>query len=207
MSNYTTQTAALKATSIDTRKIDAKQIDTKKLFIDGISIDEKLKQAAIASRGNLLLIQFHDGVVPIGVICVKDGLFRENDEWIFCYCEIIHDNLGDGEKKYLKFTHENGDSVFNVGTTVNKCIAKTSSNKIIEIQLKEIINVEGLAFELGEVDDNLEEIYGGVFYNGYVHILYQDNALTPLLEQHTSASTYSLRGENTSRGISNISTK
>lgn len=35
MSNYTTQTASLKATTIDTRKIDTKQIDTKKLFIDG----------------------------------------------------------------------------------------------------------------------------------------------------------------------------
>ena len=39
MSNYTTQTAALKAVTIDTAKIDAKQIDTKKLFIDGELFD------------------------------------------------------------------------------------------------------------------------------------------------------------------------
>lgn len=35
MKNYTTKTASLKATIIDTRIIDAKQIDTEKLFIDG----------------------------------------------------------------------------------------------------------------------------------------------------------------------------
>ena len=35
MSNYTTQTAALKATSIDTRLLNAKHIETKKLFING----------------------------------------------------------------------------------------------------------------------------------------------------------------------------
>lgn len=39
MSNYTTQTATLKATTIDTRKIDTKQIDTKKLFINGELFD------------------------------------------------------------------------------------------------------------------------------------------------------------------------
>ena len=40
MSNYTTQTAALKAVTIDTTTIDAKRIDTKKLFVNGVSIDE-----------------------------------------------------------------------------------------------------------------------------------------------------------------------
>lgn len=39
MSNYTTQTAALKAVTIDTAKIDAKRIDTKKLFINGELFD------------------------------------------------------------------------------------------------------------------------------------------------------------------------
>lgn len=40
MSNYTTQTAALKAVTIETAKIDAKRIDTQKLFVNGVSIDE-----------------------------------------------------------------------------------------------------------------------------------------------------------------------
>lgn len=39
MKNYTTQTASLKVTTIDTRKIDAKQIDTEKLFINGTQFD------------------------------------------------------------------------------------------------------------------------------------------------------------------------
>lgn len=39
MKNYTTQTAALKATTIDTRLLDAKQINTEKLFINGELFD------------------------------------------------------------------------------------------------------------------------------------------------------------------------
>ena len=39
MKNYTTQTAALKATTVDARLLDAKQIDTKKLFINGTQFD------------------------------------------------------------------------------------------------------------------------------------------------------------------------
>ena len=35
MKNYTTKTAALKATTIDTRLLDAKRIDTEKIFING----------------------------------------------------------------------------------------------------------------------------------------------------------------------------
>ena len=39
MKNYTTKTAALKASTIDTRLLDAKRIDTKKLFINGTQFD------------------------------------------------------------------------------------------------------------------------------------------------------------------------
>lgn len=203
MSNYTTQTASLKATTIDTRKIDTKQIDTKTLNINGISIDEKLKQAAIASRGDFMMIQFQDGVAALCVITVKDGQFLlgDNDERIICGCDIINNDFGDGEKKYLLITYENGDSVFNIGTTVNKVLVINASS-VSEIKLKEKLIQSSAAgfifFELGEVGDNLEEIYGGTFYNGYVYILYQDNALITALEPQNTSSTYSLRGENTS---------
>ena len=40
MKNYTTQTASLKATTIDTRLLDAKRIDTEKLFINGVPFAE-----------------------------------------------------------------------------------------------------------------------------------------------------------------------
>lgn len=39
MSNYTTKTASLRATTIDTRKIDTKQIDTKVLKLNGEEFD------------------------------------------------------------------------------------------------------------------------------------------------------------------------
>ena len=39
MSNYTTQTTALKATTIDTRLLDAKRIDTEKLFVNGQAVE------------------------------------------------------------------------------------------------------------------------------------------------------------------------
>lgn len=39
MKNYTTQTAALKATTVDTRLLDAHKIDAEKLFINGTQFD------------------------------------------------------------------------------------------------------------------------------------------------------------------------
>ena len=46
MKNYTTQTASLKATTIDTRLLDAKQIDTKKLFINGeLFVPSQIKES------------------------------------------------------------------------------------------------------------------------------------------------------------------
>lgn len=199
MSDYTTKTASLKATAIDTRKIDAKQIDTEKLFINGISIDEKLKQAAIASRGNALVLMLSNEIVNGCEIYVKDG--QVLDEPINCSHVIVEQDLGRGSKKYLGFfDYNNGDSVFNLGTTVNKCIAVTTQGLLEEIKLKELTVAEEWikVFELGEIDDNLEEIYGGAFYTGQVLILYQDNAYTSDFEQQNTASTYSLRGENTS---------
>lgn len=44
MSYYTTKTASLRATAIDTRKIDAKQIDTEKIYINGELFDPSDKQ-------------------------------------------------------------------------------------------------------------------------------------------------------------------
>ena len=195
MSDYTTKTASLKASTVDTRKIDAKQIDTKTLNINGISIDEKMKQAAIASRGNLLIFGLTDGIVDECNIFVKDG--QVLDEPIEHVGQIFDDDLGIGSKKYLVFIDNNGVIVFNIATTVNKCVA-ISEQGIEEIKLKELAWTDlSSVFELGEIDDNLEEIYGGAFYNGAVFICYQDNAMYSMMEQDT-ASTYSLRGENAS---------
>ena len=55
MSDYTTKTSSLKATTIDTRKIDAKQIDTETLNINGISIDDVNQKYNINLLDNKLI--------------------------------------------------------------------------------------------------------------------------------------------------------
>lgn len=66
-----------------------------------------------------------------------------------------------------------------------------------QIKLKELC-LEGFSlFELGEADDNLEEIYNGTFNNGTIYILYQNNSFISYIpEFDTSSSTYSLRKTN-----------
>ena len=57
MSNYTTQTAALKATTVDTRLLDAKQIDTKKLFINGELFDpSQIKESPNEALFQLIIL-------------------------------------------------------------------------------------------------------------------------------------------------------
>ena len=61
MSDYTTQTASLKATTIDTRKIDAKQIDTNKLFINGTQFDpSQLKESPNDAMFQLIILPLTD---------------------------------------------------------------------------------------------------------------------------------------------------
>ena len=56
MKNYTTQTAALKATTVDTRLLEAKQIDTEKLFINGESLEDVILQTAPKGINNAVKI-------------------------------------------------------------------------------------------------------------------------------------------------------
>lgn len=57
MSNYTTQTASLKATTIDSRKINAKHIDTKKLFINGELFDpSQIKESPNEALFQLIIL-------------------------------------------------------------------------------------------------------------------------------------------------------
>jgi hypothetical protein len=61
MSNYTTKTAALKATKIDSRLLDAKQIDTKKLFINGELFDpSKIKESPNEAMFQLMIAPLPD---------------------------------------------------------------------------------------------------------------------------------------------------
>ena len=72
MKNYTTQTAALKATTVDTRLLDAKQIDTEKLFINDKDITEivenlnkKIKLSYKLTGNHSLLVMYYNGVPTI----------------------------------------------------------------------------------------------------------------------------------------------
>ena len=57
MKNYTTQTASLKATNIDTRALNAKRIDTKKLFINGTQFDpSQIKESPNEAIFQLIVI-------------------------------------------------------------------------------------------------------------------------------------------------------
>lgn len=83
MKNYTTQTAALKATTIDARKINAKQIDTEKLYINGVSFDELQSGGGSGSvqnfRDYIYMIDFEDGEIFNAIRVPADKV----DEFIY----------------------------------------------------------------------------------------------------------------------------
>lgn len=56
MKNYTTQTAAYKATTIDTRLLDAYKINTEKLFVKGTSIADVIENSSNKGINNAVRI-------------------------------------------------------------------------------------------------------------------------------------------------------
>ena len=80
MSNYTTQTAALKATTIDARALNAKQIDTKKLFINGELFDpSQIKESPNQAFFNLTVLPSPD-IYAFECTSHKQLIFEEGDE-------------------------------------------------------------------------------------------------------------------------------
>ena len=73
MSNYTTQTAALKATTVDTRLLDAKKIDTERLFIKGTEFDPSFSVGVKVWNG-----EWKDGEINNGAWSPQ-GAFIENE--------------------------------------------------------------------------------------------------------------------------------
>ena len=62
MKNYTTQTAALKATMINSRKIDTKQIDAQKIYINGEQVEANPERVKSIGYGGFI---GHCGFEPI----------------------------------------------------------------------------------------------------------------------------------------------
>ena len=154
MSNYTTQTAALKATTIDTRLLDAKQIDTKKLFINGELFDPSDKQIKIVQstigqaktangsidvpiEGNIITQTSVEGEFFVGVKSKDNSLYRI---------------LG----VYLKHQSQNGMFEINVDVAP--------------------INYYGYTFKLWESGDTMSELYGGLSDNTQITIYYSYNS-------------------------------
>lgn len=213
MSNYTTQTASLKSTTIDTRKIDAKQIDTKKLFINGELFDpskespndamfrliispvedrdyvgvwmmESLKEEQYDFSTTLQNGSQTNGVIPNGVYV---GI-QIDDSFAKC---IGGNSLNDTDSTWLynillaKF----GIQFFtNTGSVrIEQCI--------LENFLTSINNSLCWVIKICEEDDNLSELYGGVTdENPNFAFLISIPYYIP--ENDTSSSTYSLRKTN-----------
>lgn len=73
MSDYTTKTAALKATKIDSSIANTKKIDTERLFIKGTEFDPSSSVGVKVWNG-----EWKDGEINNGAWCPK-GAFIENE--------------------------------------------------------------------------------------------------------------------------------
>lgn len=213
MSNYTTQTASIKATTIDTRKIDTKQIDTEKLFINGELFDpSQIKESpndtffwwAVDVNGTWFLqslVSDSDGNFLVGkngelTIGSQTGGILENG--IYAIIEIDDD--------FLKSIGVNGSSEA-YDMVGSSCILgakflvikETSSipfeNCILENFLSMIDEQPTWVIKICEEDDNFFELYGGITEeNPYFMFVISIPYYIP--ENDTSSSTYSLRKTN-----------
>lgn len=193
MSNYTTQTASIKATTIDTRKIDTKQIDTKKLFINGTQFDpSQIKESPnqicmvmgllVDSNGNhqfAFMTENNEAIVT--------GSFQNNKvqvNWIellsYFYPDrnIYYESLPllnlIGANFFIFYIDEEGYG------TPEKCI--------LDVQLEWIDKAMMLSIKLGEEDDNLSELYGGGMDGQFMFYM-----LIPYATPPSQTSTFSLR--------------
>lgn len=71
MKNYTTQTAALKATTIDTRFLDVSRVDAKKLFVNGESLEDVILQTSPKGVNNAVKISTTIGSIKNDSIVIS----------------------------------------------------------------------------------------------------------------------------------------
>ena len=140
MKNYTTQTASLKATTIDTRLLDAHKIDTKKLFING----ELFDPSKIEGKYYSIVWKMTIG----NAITSKSNGYNVID-------------LNQDGKLFVELSNENntGDEVFH-----NWFISRIFINgyEILPNLLNESQNGYGKYYRLWEDGDDWNEIYGGI---------------------------------------------
>lgn len=112
MSNYTTQTASLKATTIDTRVLNSNKIDTKKLFINSELFDPSDKEIKFIQS---TIGQAKTANAPIDVPIEGDVITQTSVEGEFFVGVTSKNNslyriLG----IYLKHPSQNGEFEINV---------------------------------------------------------------------------------------------
>ena len=147
MKNYTTQTASLKATTIDTRALNAKRIDTKKLFIEGSTLEEVILQTSPKSINNAVKIS-----TTIGSIMNNQVLFGELGLKIW--------NNSSGEN-YILDIYCDSTKYTPVQVMIN--------GRVIHLNLTPY--VEGWDGEIWKANDNLFEIYGGISDSTMIEVL------------------------------------
>ena len=208
MKNYTTQTAALKATKVDTRLLEAKQIDTEKLFINGELFDPSQIKESPNHVYFALNIVPNEGENGSFYFESLDDQFSMNNPLIKISENPYLDNLGldDGIYAVIFMTDEFSNFLSKNTDTINYLFS-ISDAKFSFVNI-DLYNIEQCIFEnylfpdkyiwaikICEEDDNLSELYGGITeempgFTFLVSIPYY------IPENNTSSSTYSLRKTN-----------
>ena len=181
MSNYTTQTAALKAVTIDTTTIDAKRIDTEKLFVNGELFDpSQIKESPNQVVFGLYLFPNYNTVDF--ELQSLDGNFTMSESLIKM-SDISYFSLPDGMYAYIPITSEicnyisknfdNGEMEHIFGITHSLTGAKfgllgldTYSIEPCILENYVLLDSGGLGnaiwfIKICEESDNLSELYGG----------------------------------------------
>ena len=150
MKNYTTQTAALKATTVDTRLLDAKQIDTEKLFINGELFDPSDKQIKFIKS-------------TIGEAKTANGSIDVPTE-----SDIITQTSVDGE--FFVGVKSEANYYYHI---LGIYLRKNSTEGYFEINVDvNPKNYYGYTFKLWESGDVMSELYGGISDDTQIIVCY-----------------------------------
>lgn len=217
MSNYTTQTASLKATTIDSRKINAKQIDTKKLFINGELFDPS-QESPNEAMFQLTIVPYLDAEEK-GVYTFLSSKLNQDGE---CMVQMeaylqkgsqTEGSLPNGvyaviqiDDNFAKCFCENGLNASDVELIFTTPSAKfmfanlQNSIKIEQCILENFLTLDDFgetiwAIKICEEDDNLSELYGGITED-LPYFVFAIKIPYYIPENDTSSSTYSLRKTN-----------
>lgn len=224
MSNYTTQTAALKAVTIDTAKLDAKQIDTKKLFINGELFDPSKESPNEAKftfsispfAGGWQIESYKANWVDYGPdeqwwesIVYNGGylMYGSQTEGVLPNGVYVMVEIDDNFAKCIggnSLNDTDGAWLYNIPLAKFELANLTSTLPRYEQCILEnfitTINYEGTeniywVIKFYEEDDNLSEIFGGITEEN-PHFMFLISIPYYIPENDTPSSTYSLRKTN-----------